>query len=243
MQNNDPWIGVSTLSLYPRTLSRALEIAQQLDFGIQLVPSTLWREQDLRDLKNLEDTTGRRIVMSYEGDWRMPTLLGIMQKAIQNLDPLALLAPMIFGSRTHVSRALAQVQSLFPQALGVDQGPWSLMEVSPVNSNAKEDYLEHKPGVVLDTLHAREFSELEPSGLVSSLVAAGQIKLIHFQTRSREELDAFIAGGGEDVDRLLRHALLGCNKVIIEVPPQFLGIRHPQVKLREIADAIRRCVD
>lgn len=244
-------IGASILTLFPKPLPRIVEIAVSLGIGLQLVPSPRMTLADLEAIKNLEEKLGRQIVLSYEGDWRKPTLVQTVHKAFTQGDLVSLLSPLIFGSRNHVNTMISHIRELFPRAMGVDLGAGSLAEVSPANSSDLKYCLEsqcasrQQPGVVIDTLHVREFPHLSPDHIIRALVAARNIELIHLQTPDSDELDAFIrmqAGGEVDILRkILGHALMGCRTVIIELPPQFLW-HNPRGKLSEIATAIRSCI-
>ena len=208
-------IGISILSLItngflgPDCIRRSIDIIDEAGLdGLQLLP--LWgiSASSLQDIDP-------RYVMSYESDFR---------RSIHGVPKKSTLSSVLFGGPSAVASRISMFQKYFPNALAIDVNPDSLMETSMVNSERPSDYYQHQPGVVLDTYHVLELEQrgIDIPVFLSCLLQYGQIRLIHYQTRSTD-LGRLLKGRCPTLETaMLRGALKSGADVIIELLPQAL---------------------
>lgn len=209
--NNGVYVSVITLlpwSFGPGGPQRALKLALKYGCdGIQVVPLLGWRKKDIEEIPSYR-------VVSYEGAWNKGTVRSAIARAIKGDIP-ALWGPMLFGTNRMSSRKVDWFRDNFPDALAIDLGRDSAIEIAP----GRFAYAKRSK-IVIDLWHVREIASKKRScaDYVDRLTKDFDVRMIHFQTRNRPELDEFL-----DTDRgILRDLFNACPDnvpVVIELPP------------------------
>ena len=188
-------IGVSVLTALSQVYGSngpqiALEIARRAGLdGIQLVPLRAgWTDENLRNLPPEN-------VISYEGLWKKFPANGLLfNKSL-----------------------IKKFAWFFPEALTVDL-PEGLAEISPYNPYDQFFYENNPAGVVFDSWHIKGLKIKNKKEFVNRLMENRQIKLIHFQTRNKEELKSFLCGGNLGFELFVQVVKNTNCPIIIELP-------------------------
>jgi hypothetical protein len=226
MPSSQRRIAVSTGSLFPYSwgpggLMRSLNIARRSNIHyLQILPFIGLSQDEMEEFSLKYPGT----VLSYEGDWRGRSFKKTFGKIFKNRDWPSILSPALFGSSQSVQNKLQMAKRFFPEAYAIDAN-WlgSLCEVKPLEIDKSNDICLNQQDLVFDTWHIREGDKFdEPVVFFQENLA--RLKLIHFQTRKKKELLAFI--GGEKKNNILRELMIVAfrsdNHVVIELPPQWV---------------------
>lgn len=218
-------IGISVISLLPESwgaagLLRAGEIAKKLGLSLQLNPLIGYRKKALTELKE----AGVNVVSVEYGSWA-PTISSLIKK-IGKGDVGAAASPVLFGLG-NAERPYNDIIEVFPNAIEIDHkdalNGHGAIETSPNDHRGltEDDYL-NAQAVVFDTWHIREEPAIahDCMAFARKLVEKGNIKLIHAQTRSAQELSDFCAGRPTQMGMLLKIVMQAKVPVVIELDPR-----------------------
>lgn len=206
-------IGISILSVLPQAYGpngpqKAWRLAKRTGLdGIQLVPLRAgWNIKSLRALPP-------EAVISYEGLWE--------NFPLRNL---------IFDRNL-----IEEFPQNFPTATAVDLcgGP---VEISPNHAYSESFYRTHPYGVVFDSWHIKGLNIENKQQFIRDLIETSHIRLIHFQTRNKEELKEFLCGQNAGWELFIAVVKNTDCPIIIELPFWWLN----GYQLDVISERLRR---
>lgn len=205
-ETNQPVIGVSTATLLlivppgPNYGERLNAFCKRSRLKLQVLP--FWWMREVRHVLALHE----KHVISYEGRWNeTETPQQLAQRLLypwkQGWDPAAAIGPILFGFPKQSRQRVTWLRNHLPNASAVDtDGGNRLVETSPTNWEEIEKHLKAGGNICVDLWHLRgnknsvAGNEKGRKRLVDLIKNnADKIKLIHFQTRSMEELDRFLS--------------------------------------------------
>lgn len=235
-------IGVSVISLLPESwgaagLLRAGAIAKKLGLSLQLNPLIGYREKAVARLKD----SGVNVVSVEYGSWA-PSVTSLIKK-IGKGDVGAAASPFLFGIGNGEPSYNA-IMKAFPNAVEIDHKDalkgHGAIETSPNDhvGLTENDYL-NAQAVVFDTWHIREEPAIahDCMAFARKLVEKGNIRLIHAQTRSAQELSDFCAGRPTQMGRMLQIVMKTKVPVVIELDPR--QVKKDYAMIERARDQIR----
>jgi hypothetical protein len=245
---NEIEIGISVISLLPESwgaagLLRAGEIAKRLGLSLQLNPLIGYRTHAVARLKE----NGVKVVSVEYGSWA-PTIGSLVRKIAKG-DVGAAASPALFGMG-NAERSYNDIMGVFPNAIEIDHRDVyrgrGAIETSPNDHTdfSEDDYL-NAPSVVFDTWHSREEPAIakDTMAFARKLVEKGNVKLIHAQTRSAQELSDFCAGRPTQMGALLKVVMAAKVPVVIELDPRHVKKDYAMIEcarnqIRSIAQSL-----
>jgi hypothetical protein len=227
----------------------SVEVANKAGLGLQLLAFKGWEGEALEFIPSY-------MAMSCEWDfWQAPTRIDQLRqfRSMSWDDRKVFMATKLalFGSYRRALARMRAITARFPDMLQVDRPDWfasrkGLVEISPVGRDKRSGqgfdfYLSRDQDVVWDTWHMRAlpgYRMAECECYAEQFLERGMIKLVHFQTRDKCELDRFRGGERNALHHLLALGVRSGAPIIIELDPRhvpdifgkrtrfLLGLRH-----------------